>query len=131
LLNDYQFITSFLLCHVLNAQIVRGERRTYLYSLKECVGSNRQLLLSTKALNLELTTDEMHLLFSHAEPPQSVSLYPLMVLENCPECRQAEIFFFTKFSNNQLHYLSYKTGHRIVKDGAMKDFRALVKLTNE
>lgn len=128
LLRDYQFITTFLLCQVLNVQIIRGERRTYLYSLKECVGTNRQLLVSTKPLNLELTTNEMHLLSPHNDPPESLSLYPLMVLEFCPECRHVEIFFFTKFSNNQLHYLSYQTGHRIVKDSAVQDFRDLVNL---
>lgn len=126
LLKAYRFITRFLLCYVLNVQIIRGK---YLYSLKECVGANPQLLNSTKPLGLILNTREMQLINLAPESPKSLSLYPFMLLENCADCRQAEIFFYSKHSNNRLHYVSYKTGHWIIKEEAVEDFLTLVKLT--
>jgi FixJ family two-component response regulator len=122
LLQDYRFITRFLLCYVLNVQIIKGK---YIYSLKECLGSNPQLLKSTKPLNLLLNTHEMHLVSLNAE--QSRSLYPFIILEICDECKQLEIFFYSKLSNNQLHYLSYRTGHWIVREEPVMDFLELIK----
>lgn len=127
LLEDYHFITDFLLCYVINVQILRGTH-THLYTLRECVGANPQLLKSTKPLDLMLTNNEMHLVRMSTEPLQSLSLYPFMILENCLDCRQLEIFFFTKFSNGQLQYLSYKTGHRFSWGTAADDFQALLKM---
>jgi DNA-binding response OmpR family regulator len=128
LLEGYRFVTRFLLCYVLNVQIIRSK---YLYSLKECVGANPQLLNSTKPLNLVLNTHEMHLVNLATEPSQTLSLYPFMILENCADCRQLEIFFYSKCSNGQLHYISYKTGHWIIKEEAAEDFLALLGLTQQ
>ena len=122
LLQDYRFITRYLLCYVLNVQIIKGK---FIYSLKECLGSNPQLLNSTKPLGFLMNTNEMHLVSLDTE--QSRSLYPFMLLEHCADCRQLEIFLYSKFSNNQLHYLSYKTGHWIVKEDPAVDFLELIK----
>ncbi len=122
LLQDYRFITRYLLCYVLNVQIIKGK---FIYSLKECLGANPQLLNSTKPLSFLMNTNEMHLVSLDTE--QSRSLYPFMLLEHCADCRQLEIFFYSKFSNNQLHYLSYRTGHWIVKEEPAIDFLELIK----
>lgn len=124
LLQDYRFISHFLLTYVLNVQIIKGK---YIYSLKECLGANPQLLNSTKPLTFLMNTNEMYLV--NLDTEQSKSLYPFMLLENCTECRQLEVFFYSKFSNNQLHYLSYRTGHWIVKEEPATDFLELIKAT--
>jgi len=121
LLQDYQFIMQFLLCYVRNVQIIRGK---YIYSLKECVGSNTQLLNSTRPFSILLNTNEMQLVNLIAD--RSLSLYPFMLLDDCPECRQPEIFFYSKFSNGELHYSSYKTGHWLVKKEPAQEFLELI-----
>lgn len=123
LLEDYQFITRFLLCYVLNVEIIRDK---YLYRLKECVGANPQLLNSTKPLSLLLNTDHMHLVSLETELTQSLNLYPFILLENCTDCRQSEIFFYSKFSSRQLHYVSYKTGHWMIKEEGAEEYLALI-----
>jgi CheY-like chemotaxis protein len=122
LLQDYQFITQFLLCYVMSVQIIRGK---HIYSLKECVGSNPQLLNSTRPFGVLLNANEMHVVNMKAE--ESLSLYPFMILADCPECRQLEIFFYSKFSNDDLHYLSYTTGHWLIKKETAKDFLELIE----
>lgn len=123
LLHDFQFITRFLVCFVLNMQIIRG---SYLYTLKECVGANPQLLNSTRPLDLMLNTYEMHLIDVEAEPLKSLSLYPFIILESCSDCRQPEIFFYSKHTGNQLHYISYKTGHWATREDLVPDFLASI-----
>ncbi len=126
LLDDYRFITRFLLCYVLSVQIIKGK---YLYSLNECVTANPQLLKSTRPLNLMLDTLEMHLVDTEAEPLKGLSLSPFILLENCTDCRQTEIFFYSKRQNDQLHYVSYKTGHWFVREDLTPDFIAMTRLS--
>jgi CheY-like chemotaxis protein len=122
LLQDFQFITHFLLCYALSVQKIKSG---YVYSLKECTGANSQLFNLKRDFNFLLDAQEMHLV--NLDTEQYQSLHPFIILENCDECKQPEIFFYSKFSNDQLHYLSYKTGHWITKGESAGDFLKWIK----
>ncbi|HXI23883.1 MAG TPA: response regulator [Pyrinomonadaceae bacterium] len=123
LLRDYQIITDFLMCYTLNVEKLRTG---YVYSLKECTGANHQLLNSKRSFNFLLDAHEMHLVNLKTEHYQS--LHPFIILENCSECRQPEVFFYSKFSNGQLYYLSYTCGHWLIKEESEKDFLQLLRM---
>lgn len=123
LLQEYKFITSFLLCQVSNVE--RTKERA-LYTLRECTGANPQLLFTQKTLGIDLIANEMHLVNLGNE--QNQSLHPFIILKYCHTCNQHEIFFYTKLSSGSLHYLSYKTNHRISRAEDMTDFLNLTGL---
>jgi CheY-like chemotaxis protein len=125
LLQDYQFITQFLLILVSSVQKVKGK---YVYRLKECTGANPQLLFSRREFDFIFNANEVHLV--NLDNGRSLSLHPFLILENCEECKQIEIFFYTKLSSDQLNYLSYKTGHRASTREHVKDFVDLIRVTS-
>lgn len=122
LLQEYQFITSFLLCYVSSVQKVGSE---YRYRLQECTGTNPQLLFSKKAFSFLMSSNEIHLI--NLEDGQFHSLHPFIVLEHCDVCAQLEIFFYAAFADDQLHYTSYRTGHRFSTSAEVKEFNALLR----
>jgi FixJ family two-component response regulator len=124
LLQDYQFITHFLLCYVYSVQKGRTE---YKYRIKECNGANPQLLFSKRDLKFLMNANEMYLINLNNE--QFQSLHPFIILEYCTDCRQLEIFFYVKYSNNQMHYLSYKTGHELFTSAYWKEFKDLIRVS--
>lgn len=117
LLRDYQFITHFLMCYPFSVQKIKP---VYTYRLRECIGANPQLLYSERKFSFLMDANEMHLI--NLDTEQYRSLHPFIILENCDECKQPEIFFYSQFSNNQLRYVSYKTGHWSVKEEGAEDF---------
>jgi DNA-binding NarL/FixJ family response regulator len=124
LLQDYQFITKFLLCYVWSVQKVRS---AYRYRIKECTGANPQLLFSKREFNFLMNSDELHII--NLDSQQSLSLHPFIILEFCEECKQSEIFFYMKFDNNRLQYVSYKTGHTNYKEADPEDLKKFTKTT--
>jgi ActR/RegA family two-component response regulator len=124
LLQDYKFITRFLLCQVSS---VERTKKGALYKLRECTGANPQLLFTQKTLGVDLIATEMYLV--NLDNEQNQSLHPFIILEYCKKCYQHEIFFYTKFANDALHYLSYKTNHRVSRTEHVSDFLNLTGLT--
>ncbi|MCA1619212.1 MAG: response regulator [Acidobacteria bacterium] len=124
LLQEYQFITGFLLCYVSSVKKVGGE---YSYRLQECTGANPQLLFSRKTFNFLMNSDELHLI--NREDGQFYSLHPFIILERCAVCTQLEIFFYVAFADGQLHYTSYRTGHTRSTEVGVKEFRSLLRIS--
>ncbi len=122
LLQDYQFITSFLLCHVSS---VRKVKSGYEYRLTECTGANPQLLFSRRDFKSLLNADQMYLV--NLDNGEGLSLHPFVILANCEECKQMEVFFCSKLSEGRLHYLSYRTGHTFSTKEYVEDFDELFK----
>lgn len=120
LLQDYRFITSFLMCYVSSVQKVKTG---YKYRLKECTGANPQLLFSIRELKLLMNANEVQLV--NLDDDQFLSLHPFIILENCTDCKQLEIFFFFKLAEDKLHYRSYRTGHAITSSSQIKDFKEM------
>jgi CheY-like chemotaxis protein/DNA-directed RNA polymerase subunit M/transcription elongation factor TFIIS len=124
LLQDYKFITRFLVCQ---ASSVEKTKKGTLYKLRECTGANPQLLFTQKTLGIDLIANEMYLI--NLDDEQNQSLHPFIILEYCKKCHQHEIFFYAKLLKDSLHYLSYKTNHRISRAEDMTDFLNLTGLT--
>jgi DNA-binding NarL/FixJ family response regulator len=122
LLQEYQFIAGFLLCYVSNVQKVGGE---YRYRLQECTGANPQLLFSRRAFSFLMNSDELHLI--NLGDGRFHSLHPFIVLKRCEVCTQLEIFFYAAFADGQLHYTSYRTGHRFSAAAGVEEFRTLLR----
>ena len=107
LLEDLNFLTSFLLCRLINLRVIKNQ---YIYKLIDCAGSNPKLFPSEKTFKSILPCEEMILLNLPDENYQS--LHPFIVLDKCEQCGQPEIFVFSRYYKNEIHYLSYKTGHQ-------------------
>jgi hypothetical protein len=122
LLQNYQFITQFLLCHVSSVRKVKGG---YEYRLTECTGANPQLLFSRRIFKSLLNSDQMYLI--DLDSGEALCLHPFIILANCKKCSQMEIFFYSKSSNNRLYFSSYRTSHRFDSEEFMEDFRELLK----
>ncbi len=121
LLQDYQFITNFLLFHVSSIKPVRGE---YEYRLRECTGANPQLLFSRRSFNFLTNSDEIQLVNLGTE--QFCTQHPFIILEHCKRCEQWEIFFYVAFADDRLHYTSYKTGHTFSTETGADDLMVLI-----
>ncbi|MDQ5846135.1 MAG: hypothetical protein M3539_12670, partial [Acidobacteriota bacterium] len=83
-----------------------------------------QLLYARRTFSSLLDADEMLLI--HLKTEESISLHPFVLLKDCPECKLREIFFFTKFAKDKMHYLSYRTGHLFTTTDYVNDFLDLV-----
>lgn len=123
LLQDYRFITHFLVCYVSSVQKVGTG---YKYRLKECTGANPQLLFSRREFTFLMDASELYLVSLNSG--QFQSLHPFVILEHCTYCKQLEIFFYARFRDSQLHYLSYKTGHSLATKTNVEDFVDVIRL---
>lgn len=122
LLQDFQFITDYLLCHVSSVQKIQHE---FKYRLRECTGANPHLLFSRKSFDFLMNSDELHLV--NLRTNQFYSLHPFIILEYCFECKQSEIFFYAGAVDDQAQYVSYKTGHTLTADN-VSEFRRLMRI---
>jgi hypothetical protein len=122
LLQDFQFITDYLLCHISSVQKIQHE---YKYRLRECTGANPQLLFSRKSFDFLINSDELHLV--NLRTNQFYSLHPFIILEYCAECKQWEIFFYAGAVEDQATYISYKTSHSLATDN-VREFRRLMRI---
>jgi hypothetical protein len=82
------------------------------------------LLHSRKSFKFLMNSDEVHLINLGNE--QFRSQRPFIILEHCGRCEQWEIFFYSALANDELHYISYKTGHTFSTDYGAEDLKALI-----
>jgi hypothetical protein len=81
----------------------------YLHLARVYVGDNPNFPREQIEWGKPLPSERMLLLYQEDALP----LYPLLVCELCPECRQSELFIYQKVEDDQVGYLSYYTGHRL------------------
>jgi ActR/RegA family two-component response regulator len=121
LLSDFQLITEFILCNVLNLEKRKGH---LMHRLIELRGRNYHLGVSERQFDNIFDSKVVHLI--HLETENFQNLHPFVVLEHCSQCNQTEIFFYTKFESDKLQYISYSSGHKIYVEQNLSDLTDLL-----
>lgn len=121
LLNDFHFIADFLLCYV---QGDSRHRTTYVHRLIEYRGRNYNQNFSERHFSSSLESSEI--LLVHLKTERFLSLSPLVVWNKCSECRQMEVFFYTKLEGDKMQYMSYSSGHKMYIKQYLGDFLNLL-----
>ncbi|MDQ1354613.1 MAG: hypothetical protein QG657_4922 [Acidobacteriota bacterium] len=123
LLNDLSFLTGFSLFRIVHMRILNNQN---IYKLIDCSGSNLNLLPSEKTFKTLLPSEEM-IIIDLKDENHHQSLHPFIILEDCGQCNQPEIFFYNGFYKEKIHYLSYKTGHEFISSDHVHRFQELLK----
>lgn len=123
LFRDLIFLTDFLLCKIEWLKLTRDQK---IYNLIECTGANINLLPSKKNFKTLLFCDEV-ILIHLKNDERYQSLHPFIVLEDCKDCGQKEIFFFNSFSHNKIYYSGYKTSHEFTSNDYGDNLLKLIK----
>ncbi len=126
LISDLTFLKDFLLCKIVNLRIIKKEK---IYKLIECRGVHPKLSKSERPFKNLLPSEEVILIHSRNENYQT--LYPFIILEDCDQCGQLEIFIYSRTSHKNLYYLSPKTGHQLITDAHSNVFFELVEVQKE
>lgn len=126
LLKELNFLKDCLLCKIVNLRIIKKEK---IYKLIECRGIHPKLSKSERPFKNLLPCEEVILLHSKNENYQT--LYPFIILEDCEQCGQLEIFIYSRTSHKNLYYLSPKTGHQLITDTHSNAFFELVGAQKE
>ena len=120
-LYHFQFIIDYLLCHVSTVKRVKDD---YIHKLLQFQGVSHQFLYSERTFHIFLHAEQM--LLVNLQEEAQLHLHPFVVLEYADEYKQRELFFYDMFENDNIHYLSYKAGHRLMTKKYVEDLVELV-----
>lgn len=100
------FLTSTSLIKVKHMQM---HDRLFDHQVRIFRGSNPNFPWDSLQLAQPLESEKLLLMRDN----KNLSLHPFIIAEFCQECRQEEIFTYQDLKGDEVHYLSYHTGHRL------------------
>jgi hypothetical protein len=119
IISALSFLNATQLIKVENIHMQDGQ---FSHKVRLYQGSNPNFPWETLNLTFALECDKILLM----RDSNILSLYPFMVTEFCPDCRQEEIFTYQKLDRTEVHYLSYHTGHRLRLDKTWNNLQRMV-----
>ena len=119
LLGALDFVVDYPLTYV---QEVRVQNQAFVHRAESCMGRDfeaAKFQTSTSPLN----DHEVYLCHRDGQSIDfALSLSPYLIVDQCHECKQQQVFFFNSMKGKRLDYLSYQCGHDFSPAGYVADF---------
>lgn len=127
ILKELDFLVNFPLYYVKEVKVLKG---SFSHNVDTCMGSDFEIdritLNETHLNNEELYVFDISFFENgKTDIKWALSLGPYLIVEQCRECHQQQVFIFNKLEKKKIEFISYQCGHTYIPSGHLQDFQEI------